>query len=282
MSVGESQDRVRGVLVGLAAGDRNGGPIRMAVRLAEGLIERQRFDSEDLLARYLGWWRAGAFDTGPTTAEVLRLVDAGVPNSEAVLRVHEVSGGLTAGCNPAHRSPPLAMAAPLPDEALAACALREARLTHFDPLAGDVAAAVALLCRGLIRGLPWEVALDRAKQGRSQATIWALGIDSGAPLNPGGFAPEVLRATVRFVAGAGTFEGCLSESLAFAGSANYGPVLVGAIAGARWGALAIPAGMLTHCEVLPGVVQAALGLRCCWDSSGSGTCTCAPNGRLIG
>ena len=33
MSVGEIRDRVRGVLVGLAAGDRNGAPIRMAVRL---------------------------------------------------------------------------------------------------------------------------------------------------------------------------------------------------------------------------------------------------------
>ena len=122
MSVGESQDRVRGVLVGLAAGDRNGGPVRMAVRLAESLIERQRFDPEDLLDRYLGWWRAGAFDTGPTTAEVLRLVDAGVPNAVAVVRVHEASGGLTAGCNPAHRCPPLAMASSLPDDAPAACA----------------------------------------------------------------------------------------------------------------------------------------------------------------
>src|SRR3954471_12286030 len=118
------QDRVRGVLVGLAAGDRNGGPIRMAVRLAESLIERQRFDPEDLLDRYLGWWREGAFDTGPTTAEVLSLIDAGVPNFEAVQRVHEASGGLTAGCNPAHRCPPLSMAASLPDDELAAYAIR--------------------------------------------------------------------------------------------------------------------------------------------------------------
>src|SRR5262245_11108043 len=32
-------DRCRGVLLGLAAGDRNGGPICMAVRLAESLLE---------------------------------------------------------------------------------------------------------------------------------------------------------------------------------------------------------------------------------------------------
>jgi ADP-ribosyl-[dinitrogen reductase] hydrolase len=236
----------------------------MAVRLAESLIERQRFDPEDLLDRYLGWWRAGAIDTGPTTAEVLSLVDAGVSNSEAVQWVHEASGGLTAGCNPAHRCPPLAMAASLPDEEIAACAIREARLTHYDPLAGDVAVAVAALCRGLIRGHPWEVALDWAKLRRSQATIRALGLDSGAPLSPGGFAPEVLRAAVHFISAAGAFEDSLDQALTFAGPANYSPVLVEAITGARWGASAISEQAMAHCEVLPRVVQAAEALAQGW------------------
>ena len=66
----DARDRIRGALLGLAAGDRNGGPIRMAVRLAESLSDRRRFDPEDVLARYLAWWRDGAFDTGPTAATV--------------------------------------------------------------------------------------------------------------------------------------------------------------------------------------------------------------------
>jgi ADP-ribosylglycohydrolase len=156
------------------------------------------------------------------------------------------------------------MAESLPDDELAACALREARLTHFDPLAGEVAAVVAGLCRGLIRGLPWEVALDRAKRGRSQATIRALGIDNRAPLSPGGFAPEVLRAAVYFVAGAETFEDSLAEAHTFSGPVNYGPVLVGAIGGSRWGASAIPERATAHCEVLPRVVQAAEALAQGW------------------
>jgi hypothetical protein len=53
------QDRCRGVLLGLAAGDRNGGPIRMVVRLAESLLELGRFDPTDILGRYLCWWREG-------------------------------------------------------------------------------------------------------------------------------------------------------------------------------------------------------------------------------
>ena len=67
----------------------------------------------------------------------------------------------------------------------------------------------------------------------------------------------MLRAAVHFVAGAGTFEGALAEALAFAGPANYCPVLVGAMAGARWGASAIPERATAHCEVMPRVVQAA-------------------------
>jgi hypothetical protein len=54
-----AEDRCRGVLVGLAAGDRIGGPIRPALRLAESLAETCRFDAADLRGRYLAWWREG-------------------------------------------------------------------------------------------------------------------------------------------------------------------------------------------------------------------------------
>jgi ADP-ribosylglycohydrolase len=56
MRVELQHDRVRGILIGLAAGDRNGGPIRMAVHLAESLAEKGRFDAEDVFGRYLAWW----------------------------------------------------------------------------------------------------------------------------------------------------------------------------------------------------------------------------------
>jgi ADP-ribosyl-[dinitrogen reductase] hydrolase len=246
----ETRDRIRGVLLGLAAGDRNGGPIRMAVRLAESLSDRRQFDPEDILSRYLAWWRDGAFDTGPTTAAVLSLVDGGMDGIEAVKRVHNESGGMTAGCNPAHRCAPLAMASFLPDDELAGCALREARLTHQHPLAGDVAAAVVVVCRALINGKPWGDALALARTGRLRQTIHALDEDNPSPLSPGGFAPEVLRAVVHFVAHHHSFADALGASLTFAGPANYCPVLVGAVAGARWGAVAISPEMLSDCDVV--------------------------------
>ena len=50
-----TQDRCRGVRIGLAAGDRIGGPVRMATHLAESLIDHNGFDPSGAFTRYLTW-----------------------------------------------------------------------------------------------------------------------------------------------------------------------------------------------------------------------------------
>ena len=105
-----TEDRYRGCLLGLAAGDAlgttlefrtrgsfapvtdmvGGGPFglqpgqwtddtSMALCLAESLIENGRFDPDDQMRRYLAWWREGylsstgvCFDIGNTVASALR------------------------------------------------------------------------------------------------------------------------------------------------------------------------------------------------------------------
>jgi ADP-ribosylglycohydrolase len=84
------------------------------------------------------------------------------------------------------------------------------------------------------------------------------------PGTSGGFAPEVLRAAVYFVGSSSSFAEALEQSLAFAGPANYCPVLVGAISGARWGSSAIPAPALAHVEILARVETCAHGLAAGW------------------
>jgi ADP-ribosylglycohydrolase len=251
---GAAQDRCRGVLLGLVAGDRNGGPSHMAVRLAESLVTRGAFDSLDILNRYRAWWHEGAFDTGPVSGRTLELLAAGLPLQEATAQVHRELGGKTAGCNPAHRSPPLSMFAALADEAIDGCARTEAQLTHYDPLAGVVAAAVNRLCRSLIRGCPWEDALRHCHDYAGQEWL----------LSDGGYAPEVLRAAIYFVGMATSFAEALERSLVFAGPANYCPVLVGAIGGGRWGAVAIDPPALAHVAILARVREAAEALAAGW------------------
>ncbi len=258
-------DRVAGVLLGLAAGDRNGGPIELALRLAESLADLGAFDAHDIFGRYLAWHAEGAFDTGPVTGRVLELAAGGLSADAAAWQVDRELAGRTAGCNAAHRVAPLAMAAFLPDSELEKLATVEACLTHRHPLAGDAAAAVAVLCRALIRGLPWPEALARAAEGRLPETAAALDPEARSPLSTGGFAPETLRAAVHFVAGGEGFAPALEASLHFAGPANYCPVLVGALGGARWGAGAIPPAALAHCRDLPRVERVAVRLASGWD-----------------
>ncbi|MFL5802154.1 MAG: ADP-ribosylglycohydrolase family protein [Roseiflexaceae bacterium] len=258
------QDRVEGILVGLAAGDRNGGPIRMALRLAESLVALQRFDRADILQRYLAWWNEGGFDSGPVAAQVFSLVSAGISPHDVPARVHEANAGLTAGCNPAHRSAPLAMAACLADDDLAAAAQEEAALTHWHPQAGDVAAATVVLCRALVRGSPWAAALEIAGHGRSPQTIAALLDPARGELSRGGFAPAVLQAAIFFVQTHSSFSDALDAAIAHAGPANYCPVLVGVIGGVRWGAASIEPRQFQHCDLLAQVRQRAQELAQPW------------------
>ena len=101
-----AEDRCRGVLVGLAAGDRIGGPIRMAVRLAESLVASGGFNAADILNRYLAWWREGAFDTGPVSDRAFALLAAGMLAREATARSAETIPCLTIASALAQEWPP--------------------------------------------------------------------------------------------------------------------------------------------------------------------------------
>ncbi|MFO0979245.1 MAG: ADP-ribosylglycohydrolase family protein [Planctomycetaceae bacterium] len=231
----QRRDRIAGLLFGLAAGDKIGGPVRMALRVAESLVVCGQLDVRDIGQRYLEWWRNGAFDTGPTTAAVLEHVNLGRTFHDAAMMVDRALGGMTAGCNPAHRNAPLAACSFVSDADLGEAAKSEAELTHRHPLSGDVAAAVTVLCRSLIKGVSWNDAVSFALTNRLSETTRALDVMSSVSLSNDGFAPNVLRAAVHFVNSSESLESALDRSVEFAGLANYCPVLVGSIAGARWG-----------------------------------------------
>ena len=258
------KDRVQGILLGLAAGDRNGGPIQMALRLAESLIHHGKIDLEDIGTRYLDWWHEDAFDTGPTAARVFTLVNSGLSFHAAARQAHVEMGEQTAGCNPAHRSAPLAMLPNLNAEQLVNYAVKEASLTHHDPLSGDVAAAVIVICHQLVRESTWEKAIESARAGKLPETRAAMTNPKLSALNRDGFAPDVLAAAVYFVESNTAFDAALDASLQFAGPANYCPVLVGSIGGARWGVGKIGHQMLGHCDILPRVRTVATSLTSGW------------------
>lgn len=295
-------DNARGLLVGLAAGDRNGGPVQMALALAETLATRGQYDPSAGFRKYHEWWAGGkgpdAWDTGPTTNQQLRNMTAHgraftLAELESISQKLDAAlQGKSAGANAVHRVPPLALAGVVPDGAtLSQAARQESRLTHWSALSQHSCAVVCFICRELVRGVPWaeviqnflqtkvdELAPDtpaipvavRAGYDRARSKD---GDDVSASMSRGGFCVDVLKAAVYFVTRATSFDEALAGALKFAGPDNYCPVLVGAFAGARFGAAAIGTQSLSHCR--PGVVdrcfQTADLLNCQKTSAGGTT-----------
>ena len=227
----------------------------MALRLAGSLQLQGAFDLHDIGRRYLEWSKEGAFDTGPITKGVLELARSGMSFKDASASVHKNTSDRTAGCNPAHRIGPLSMLRAIPDSQLTMAAMDEAALTHRHPLAGDVSAAVVTLCRSLIRGLDWHNARAAAQRGRMIETSDALEVSNIDCLKRGGFAPDTLAASIYFISTSSNFQTALNDALRFAGPANYCPVLVGTIGGARWGTSKIPQDAVRHLGGLLAIVR---------------------------
>ena len=174
------------------------------------------------------------FDTGPVFSDVMALLDHGISREKAVRIVDKNHNGLTAGCNPAHRIAPLSFVSSIAIEQLPDLAIQEARITHHHPLAGDVSAAVVVLCRALLDGMTYEKAKAFAAKDRLPETREALLNFDDRPLSASGFSPEALRAAIHFIDRSPCASDAVEAASLFAGDGNYCPVLVGVISGARW------------------------------------------------
>ena len=239
------EDKCRGVLLGLCAGDRIGGPLQMALQLLQSLNDHRGFVLEDVGQRYVDWWRRDGFDSGPTADRVFSLVAQGASFAEAIEMVHRVSRGKTAGCNPMHRSIVLAMSSDISDEKLRECALQEAKLSHCDPLAGVVSSIAVRIARLVLKGVRWPEAVEKIRQHCDSDTESIFVQAQRGDIHRDGFAPHALSAALYFVNRSEDFQTMLEAAIHFAGSANYCPVIAGALGGARWGASAISSSWLS-------------------------------------
>ena len=211
------------ILKGFKAGDKNGGPAELAKILSQSLIACDGLNQNDLVKRYYHWWNTDAFDTGPTFAMVFQKVSQGIPIEDASIQVNKALNGNTAGCGPAHRIAPLAAFKNIPTNKLVEYARQEARITHYHPDAGNCSGVMALLCRNLLEGYSWDESKDLVSKNEEVKATW-INIQN-ANLNNGGYVLDVMHSAFHFL----DRENALNNSLAFAGPANYCPVIVGVL-----------------------------------------------------
>lgn len=267
------QERINGLIIGVASGDKNKGPFQMSLRLLEALTKMNgQYSTGSVLMNYMGWYfnkGSGWDDTGPTAADVFKAVSKKVPTwneidssnnerlCEAAFEISEQicfhGGG--GGVNAAHRSMPLALIPfiveeEISDQRLADMARKESKITHFSPLSVETCAINVILCRRLIQGEPFEKALANAKNlstdDQTLRKIFGKRATSTQDLNRGGLSTDAFRAALYFVENSKSFDSALLPSLEFAGPANYCPVLVGGIAGALYGEKCIDKSHFSH------------------------------------
>jgi ADP-ribosylglycohydrolase len=258
-------ERIKGAWLGLAAGDRIGGPLRMALCLGETLLSHTAYNHEAILDNYLSWWRSEGFDTGLIVHKVFKHIEQGIEPKEAVLLVHQELKGLTGGCNPMHRSLALALCPFLDEDALLQAALDESKLSHHDPIAGEASQAYLLLLRHIINDNSLEDSIAACEERFSSDLIKRMKYQLSPTLSRGGYAPDILETALFFVREKHDFQNCLASSLGFAGAENFSPVILGAIAGALYGAKAIPTNALKHCHIVEQVETIADRFVTLWE-----------------
>jgi ADP-ribosyl-[dinitrogen reductase] hydrolase len=294
------RDRFRGALLGLAVGDALGAPAEfltaaqvrdrwgvladmvgggchdvlpgegsdateMMLELAESLATRDEFDPEDVVARYRAWFAAGPRDVSLTTRTVMLVLAAGTPWDLASRRAYEVLGFPTAGNGSVMRCAPIALRYATDPEARRRVSLRESTITHYDFLAGWSCVAlneliVAAMAGRLEESLPAIVAALEPDDSRVAATLRDAVEAEAEEIHAAAFVLDSLGAAVWAVLHTSSFEGALCEIVNRGGDCDTVGAITGALAGARYGADAIPARWLEALLVRKRVTAAADGL----------------------
>jgi ADP-ribosylglycohydrolase len=224
-------------LLGQAAGDRIGGPIRMALILGDSIADNAGLNVDDVVRRYLAWYRTDAFDTGPVWNAVFQEIASGSDAKLAARNVHHRLGGMTAGVNAAHRAVAIGCASAIADELVPAAARAEAQVTHWHSDAAEASAATAVIIRQMLRGasLCEATAVAASCTTGSVSSVLQQKAADATLLSPSGHAPKTLHAALYFTQSSRSFAAALRNSIAFAGPCNYCPVLVGAFSALKFG-----------------------------------------------
>ena len=249
------------MLLGLSVGDALGAPLEghphparvvrempsggmytddtlQALALARSLVVSRGFSPEDCMARLLEGYRLYPSFYGPTSSAVFSLVMAGTAPRDAAEQVHRTPGGSRSNGS-VMRGPPLGVfySSPLLEEVSLACS----RLTHLDPVAGACSAFVNRMVADLARGSPRE---DAYRHACSTCRIpevrdFLRGFRDHPP-DPSLDALLATHCALAIFMGAESFADAVIRAVNLGGDADTVGAITGSLAGAYWGATAIP------------------------------------------
>ncbi|WP_435095153.1 ADP-ribosylglycohydrolase family protein [Halarchaeum sp. P4] len=218
-----------------------------ALCVAESLRACDGFDGADVAERFVAWYESGPFDVGGMTRRALQRLQRGDAWDEAGERVWEASPeGSNAGNGSVMRTPPVAVAYHDDPEALDRVSRDVSRITHADPRCTYGCVVLDRTIAGLLGDAadPLADALD-AVRGDAPAEL----LDALAPVADGreiavlrttGYVVHTLQTALHDALCAESAEDAIVTAVNRGGDTDTVGAVAGAVAGARFGADALP------------------------------------------
>jgi ADP-ribosyl-[dinitrogen reductase] hydrolase len=218
-----------------------------ALCIARSLVKQQEFDPGDIAERFVAWYDSGPFDIGRMTMRSLSRLKHGDQWDEAGQHVWEQSReGQNAGNGSVMRCPPLAIPYATDREQLVEVSRQSSQITHADPRCTYGCAVLNLTVAGLLEDAdtPLQDALDYVGSDAPDELVTALRPlargDSPAVLETSGYVVHSLQTALHdglFGEGA---EEAIVAAVNRGGDTDTIGAIAGAVAGARFGASALP------------------------------------------
>ena len=219
----------------------------MALCLAESLILKGAFDPADQMVRYLNWWQWGylsstgtCFDIGGTVRSALAsFQETGNPWSGS-------TAPDTAGNGSLMRLAPVVLFAYPDTEAAVAYAADSSRTTHAAPEAVESCQLFAALLCSALAGTPKEALMDSVAYRPAEPRLVELASGDFIAKKEGqirgtGYCVESLEAALWCFFHTDTLEEAVLRAVNLGEDADTTGAIVGQLAGAYYGAQAIPA-----------------------------------------
>jgi ADP-ribosyl-[dinitrogen reductase] hydrolase len=231
----------------------------MALRIARSLAENGEFDPADIAERFVEWKRSGPFDIGIMTSNALRRIENGEPWDEAGYSEWEASPeGSNAGNGSLMRCAPYAVAYRNDPGRRRAVSRESSAITHADPrcqwgcvLFNDV---LTETLDGNDR--PLETALDvlddvpeEIETAAREVLAARNGEIDSIDLQNSGYVVTTLQAGLYHGLTAPSSEDAVIDAVMMGGDTDTIAAVTGALAGARFGAEALPERWLSELDV---------------------------------
>ncbi|MFN7037050.1 MAG: ADP-ribosylglycohydrolase family protein, partial [Bellilinea sp.] len=216
----------------------------MALALAESLLHDFDLNADDLVERFVNWYRSNPPDVGIHTAAVLQRISGGMPWQQAVQEVQQANPQ-NAGNGSLMRCYPVAIACWEDLERLIAQSRLQSQVTHPHQDCLDACAFVNVMIYYLVHGdspqQAYQHALDQVTFSDGfRNTVLLAARRKRDELRNTGWVRHTLESAVWGLLNTSSFEEALVQVINLGADTDTTGAVTGALAGAAYGLSAIP------------------------------------------